>query len=333
MSDTPVFTDAIVVGHNVPQADYRLQKHARGEAGFVMCRSELMEFNHCPSRWRAGVENPDTKPTEWGTLLDCLLLEPATFEGRFIVAPAQYHTPGMECPRCHSITDDSKTCRKCKVERVAVVQSKDWNKLAEECAKWETEQKAAGKTIVSAENRQRAKFAAAQFFKDPEIKDFVAASARAVMVLAVYNDPETGLRIPVKILLDLVPRLSTLYGKMLGDFKTAATAHRRTWPRAVFNHDYAVQAALYMDIYTAATGEDRTDFAHVIQESCHPYWTAKRILTAEFLGLGRMLYRNALARYARAIATGVWEGFDDDAREHWNGWAFCAPEPWMLTAF
>ncbi len=48
--------------------------------------------------------------------------------------------------------------------------------------------------------------------------------------------------------------------------------------------------------------------------------------------LGRMKYQNALARYAKCIATGQWPDYDTDAHDHWQGWPFTHPEPWMLNA-
>ncbi len=162
---------------------------------------------------------------------------------------------------------------------------------------------------------------------------FLNDAARSVFVAAQYTDRATGLIIPVKILVDAAPHPAGEFAKMLGDVKTAASAHPGAWSRKVFEQKYHVQAALYLDVWASARpAEDRTDFAHLIQENYHPFQPAHRILSGEFIELGRMKYQNALARYAKCLASGIWPGYDDDQREHWNGWPFTHPEPWMLNA-
>ena len=92
--------------------------------------------------------------------------------------------------------------------------------------------------------------------------------------------------------------------------------------------NYHVQAALELDLYNSATGESRNEFRHVIQESYPPYQTGRRILTEEFIQMGRAKYTAALMLYAECLQTGEWHDYEKGAMI--NGWSFCAPTSWDL---
>jgi exodeoxyribonuclease VIII len=142
------------------------------------------------------------------------------------------------------------------------------------------------------------------------------------MCVSEYRDAETGIVVPVKILVDLAPRPETfMWGCCLGDLKTCQNAGK-SWARKVFELSYHVQAAFYLDVWEAATGEKRTEFFHVVQESFPPWEPARKILSAEFIELGRWRYQEALNRYAKCLSAGEWPGYGQDIVQ---------PEPWMLT--
>jgi hypothetical protein len=48
------FSNAKVVSHQTNPAKYHELGEGRGLPGFVMSRSELTEFYHCPRRWVRG---------------------------------------------------------------------------------------------------------------------------------------------------------------------------------------------------------------------------------------------------------------------------------------
>jgi hypothetical protein len=149
------------------------------------------------------------------------------------------------------------------------------------------------------------------------------------MATASYQDAETGIVVPLRILIDLLPAVDSDYGKAIADLKTCGSAAVRPWNRAVFDHGYYIQSALYLDVWTLATGEDRTDFLHIVQESYTPYQTEKRMLSAEFIELGRAKYVEALQKYCQCLKTGVWPGYEG-SRLDWRGWQLTEPEPWMV---
>ena len=134
---------------------------------------------------------------------------------------------------------------------------------------------------------------------------------------------------PLKILIDLKPAVDSPWGKSLCDLKTCTSAATRAWTRTVFDHSLHVQAALYLDVWTADTGEDRVDFLHIVQESFAPYETCRRMLSAEYIEIGRMKYLEALKQYCQCLKTGIWPSYGG-SRMDWNGWQLIEPEPWMV---
>ncbi len=273
-----------------------------------MSRGELMEFNRCPHRWLMGFKSDETKSTEWGSLLDCMALTPERFGDEFAVTPAEY-------PATPKRKDDP-------------IEMKPWNKNATYCKEWEDGQD--GKAIVKPDLLTEVKDAVKMLMADEQIKNLVAVSKSQIMVVGIFPDGETGLQIPVKGLLDLVPSVGSSYCKSIADLKTCATASPFPWTRAVFEHGYHVQAAFYLDLWTSATGEDRDTFLHVLQENYAPWEVGKRLLSQDFLELGRQTYVAALKRYCQCLSNNSWPGYDTEGKMVLNGWNLTSPEAWMI---
>lgn len=320
------FTAGKVVGPISDPAIYRNDNAKRGDPDFVMGRSSLMEFAWCPKRWIDGYESEETKATEWGDLIDCLFITPDQFRNRYAVQPATYPHDAMQCPVCKSVTD-SMSCKKCKTQRVPIRVDKEWNSNSETCAEWERAQE--GKTIVKHKLFQPACEAVKVLESDPDIKALRDCSQRQVMATGSYRDEKTSIVVPLGILIDLLPAKESKWGKALVDLKTTDSAAMSLWRKKVFKYNYDAQAALYLDLWTANTGEDRTDFLHIVQESYAPYQTEHRLMSAEFVAIGRSKYLRALEKYCECLKTGIWPGYDSDARQ-FDGWQIVEPEPWMV---
>lgn len=315
-------SDAVIVGDGVSCDIYLEQpifvmdnehtrRPKRGDADYVLSGSDLMEFANCPRRWINGYKDGGTKATEYGALLDCLLMDgpKAVFE-RFVILPETYVvTKGPDAG-----------------------ETKPWTFAATVCKEWRKEHNPLGKTEVKAATWGIAQTAANSLLADQQLKELFIYSRKQVMLTGVYDDKETGIRVPVKSLLDLVPPTPCGY---LVDLKTCNNAHPRAWKKHVFQFDYHTQAARHLDLWNAASGEQRNEFRHILQESVHPFEVAKRFLSSEFLALGRQTYVNALKRYAKALQTGIWEGYDtaDSSSDMLiDGWLMTSPEPWMIGA-
>lgn len=304
-------SEATIVGDGVSCETYLKQPDEvkRGDAGYVLSGSDLMEFANCPSRWIKGYKEEGTSATDYGSLLDCLLMDgvKAVFE-RFIILPEKY-----------------------VVEKGPDKgEEKPWTFAATVCKEWRKEHNPLGKTEIKSQLWGIAQDAASQLLSDPQLAELFSTSRKQVMLTGVYVDKETGIRVPVKSLLDLVPP-DVGY---LADLKTTNNAHPRAWKRKVYDMDYHVQAVRHMDLWNAASGEQRNEFKHVIQENIHPFEVAKRFLSSEFVAMGRLKYTQALQKYAQCIATNVWPGYDtaeSSADMVIDGWLMCSPEAWMVS--
>jgi hypothetical protein len=294
--------EAREVGDGITSDQYKEQPNGvqRGHPFYVLSGGDLAEFNNCPSKWLEGVEDEGTKSTDWGSLIDCLLMAPNELEERFVVPPENYPGPKGEL--------------------------KPWNFNATYCQEWKEEQ--GDKIIIKAEFMENAKHAANLVLHDPQIAEVFAASRKQVMLTGIYLDADTGLRIPVKALLDLAPQSG-----FLADLKTCRNAHKKAWKRQVYDCGYHEQAARHLDLWNAAHSDNRREFRHYIQENFKPYQTAKRILDPAFIKLGRDSYTMALKRYAKALKTKEWPDYDttgDLSDLVINGHLVTSPEAWMV---
>ncbi len=228
------------------------------------------------------------------------MLTPEQFESRYAIKPATY--------------PDRKTGEK-----------KPWNMNATFCREWAEEQ--GGREIISAGDLQEADAAIRSLRRDDIITDFLAASDCQVLLQGEYV-AANGIIVPVRCLMDFVPRSDSEFFKSLGDLKTTRNAAPMPWQRWCYQAGYYIQAAFDTDLYVAATGEDRNTWCFVLVENYEPYQTGKRILSQDFLELGRAEYRQHLENYAACLKAGKWPGYDD-SDESVDGWSIVAPEPFM----
>lgn len=321
-----------IISVNTPIATYLKEDAKRGDPNFVMSRSHLRQIALNPRRWLNGYgeDEPDTKATTWGSLVDCLLLQPDQFESCYAVTPAKYQTDSLKCPSCGSISD-AKKCRTCNIEREKTTVEKDWTKQSSHCQEWEEKQIASGKTPITSQLWKEATNAVNVLRNEPEIAELIDCSQKQVLVMGEWVDSATQLVVPVKGLLDLVPdKNHANWGKSLGDLKTSKTANPARWARECFDRGYDWQASWFLDLYIAATKEDRCEWVHVLQENYHPYETVTPIpmLSVEFVEMGRLKYQSALAKYCRCLKSGEWPGYSP--QDVMMGRQLIKPEAWMM---
>ena len=283
------FINCRIVGENVAHSQYAKQPDGvlRGDPKYVMSRGELIEFALCPEKWvNQPEEDDDTAASDWGSLIDCLITAPDRFESLFILCPATYI--------------NSK-------KQVA-----DWTMKSKTCREWVDDKRAKGLTVLTAEVKSNADAAVNVIRQRPELVELIRVSKKQVHVIAIWKDKKTGLEIPVQILLDLVPPADhPKFGKWLSDIKTARNGDPSNWARVVDDCGYDVQAALYRDVYCAATGEDRTDWLWAVQENIPPFHVVHPMMaaTSEFMQYGRIKYQSALAYYAECLSGGKWPSY------------------------
>lgn len=356
------FKNCRLVGVNVDAEKYHAQTAARGSKEFIISPSSLRAFAQCPeewkvtgdklAEWRAKLEaaedqktrqrlrrriaelEGDTTAKAWGSLLDCRLLTPQLFDTTYAVRPDTYETKILECPECGSVTE-KLICRKCKCEREEKVLALPWSGRAEECQEWTEKQEAAGLKIVTFDDCELADEAVARLMANPTTRKAIECSDKQVHVAGEWHD-RSGVVIPVQCLIDLAPRLDTEYvpsvemmwPKCLGDFKTCATADIREFPRRVRRFGWHIQAGFDLDLYCAATGEDRTDWLLICQKNFGVWQPFKRILDQNFIDLGRAQYRQMLSNYAWCVKNNRWPTHDD-VDEANCGFGPCVPDTFM----
>lgn len=303
MNDNPL-TNGRVVSLDYDAESYHRIGGKRGQRDYVMSHGGLRSFRGCPSRWLAGYESKDTDSREWGRLLDTVVLTPHRFRDRYAIKPLEYK--------------DSKTG-----------EMKPWNGNSNVCKEWIASH--SNRELISMDTWKQVEAAAKALKSDPRAADVLDHSHVQVYVACEFKDSATGITVPIKCLLDLVPkRQNAQWGKWLFDLKTSQGAGNGKWKRDVFNFGYHVQASFYCDAYESATGEDRPEFGHIVQESFEPWQVGRRMLGPSFLELGRQTYLHDLKVYCQCLKTGVWPDYDS-GQNTIEGFTMVEPEGWMVT--
>lgn len=283
------FKDGKIISVNTDPKVYHANKE-RGAKDFVMSRSDLMEFNRCPVRWRKGFAHKKTEDMEWGELLDATTLQPDSFSKLYAVTPELYPAEPKK--------------------KGDPVEEKPWNWNANYCKAWKQNVLAQGRFPVHYETMTEVLTARAALLDNPMIAELLNQSDRQVMCMATYHDEATGLDIAVKILIDICPHLdSQKYHACLADLKSGGSADPAKWEYHVDDFNLHAQAALYLDVYNAATDEERTSFLHPCQENYPPYHSELHLLDQTYIELGRMKYQQALKNYAKCLYTNEWPGY------------------------
>lgn len=289
-----MMVSATVIGDKVPYKVYSAQSPGvmRGHKDFAMSRGELMNFASNPRRWKDGYreEESDTDATKWGSMIECLAGLNGDFSELYAVAPETY--------------PDSKTG-----------EPKPWNWNATFCKDWREEQ--GEREVIKSDLQLKAEAAHEALRSNSDVCGLFDCSRKQVMVVGLWRDGTTGIEIPLRCLLDLVPsKDDPAWGKSLGDFKTARDGNPDSWDRVVNSSGYDIQAALSLMLYTKATGEDRTDWVWPVQENVHPYHVVSPMPSAsiEFLKWGRLKIESWLAEYARCLSSGNWPSYSTGNR-------------------
>jgi len=330
-----MFQNAKIIGKSVKQSEYQPQKFGRGERGFEMSSSALRMFDFCPSKWIHGFDPPPSYSLEYGSLLDCVVLTPEQMADRYAIQPETYETTGMECPNCKSVTD-SKKCSKCKCDRVEMKITKKWSGQSTTCAEWLAAQTAAGKEVCSAQELADAQAAAKRLFDDPIIGDYIRESDKQVWIAAEWHDGPTGLVVPVKCLVDLLPRHDSEFFDGAGDLKSTKCAKKLAWERFADNVGYNIQGAWNIDLVQAALPkEQRRKFAFILSENHHPWEPSREMMEDDneageggLMANSRAKYRRIMANYCQCLKHGKWPGYADTDEASEDGWNVWQQDPW-----
>lgn len=196
-----------------------------------------------------------------GSLVDALILEPSELED-FPVLPATYtNSKGKEMPFNMRSTS-------CKETYQAMID--------------------AGQTPIKAEQLAEARAIRDGVMDNTAAEKLLDDSQKQVAI--VWEDAETGILCK--------GRIDAQTPKALIDLKTTRSA--LLWPFSgdVVKFGYHVQAAMYLDGWTALNGGDaELDWYFITVENVAPYCCAVYHLDPESIQAGRIRYKMALQRY------------------------------------
>ena len=161
---------------------------------------------------------------------------------------------------------------------------------------WKADQREMGKMIATEEDI-RAASGCEQVFSEDYAQRFGGGYKTEVAVFGLIGATQ------IKGMIDLVPdNLDVLV-----DLKTTARIGSLfDISRTIISRGYHWQAALYLDLWNAATGENRTRFVICFIEVAEPYESAWVEVSPELIAAGRAGYMNALAKWQACCATGTW---------------------------
>lgn len=139
----------------------------------------------------------------------------------------------------------------------------------------------------------------------------VLAHPNAVKLLAngkpeqsvYWIDPDTG------VLCKCRPDYWRTDVRVLSDLKSTVDGSQSEFQRAIYNFNYHVQAAFYLDGVSIVTGERYEDFVFFCAEKQPPYAVSNYRISERAIAKGRELYKKALATYARCLETNTWPGY------------------------
>ena len=315
---------------------------------YVLSKSMLWEFRKNPRRW---FETPDIVPTKammFGNLVDVLTLTPQRFTSLYAVTPKTY--PATESEKVTVQKPWSMNAKYCKEwakeypedhkaknypatypaqeSRPKEVQ-KLWNWNANHCKEWRREREKEGKDAITPEEYAAGNEATKKLHLNDEFAAMMQNALRQCAFVAEIEEPESGMMVRVKCMLDIVPSNASPFCNAIVDLKEmAALNSRREIEAEVARRGYHFQGGLYRDVYNAATGEEREEFWLACQHPEPPNEVAVKPVDPDALLFGRTQYLRAIALWCRLVkvAPTSWPSPLDDI-EHFElpAWAYNEP--------
>jgi len=159
-----------------------------------------------------------------------------------------------------------------------------------------------GKIVVTQADLETLKWRVRNIWDHREAAEIL--SRCAFQVSFVWDDPDTGVRCKGRA------DLALKGGPEADDLKHAHNAEPGSFRRDVAKYGYQVQAAMYLDGLSCATGHTYDTFRFVLGEDVPPYCANVLPLGSASIAAGRASYSRWLYEYKRCVETGLWPGYD-----------------------
>jgi hypothetical protein len=168
-----------------------------------------------------------------------------------------------------------------------------------EAKAWRDEQIAAGKSVVTKDDLGRARNIEQCLRDHPQMIGLGSYASEVAVYGKIGSTQCRGM-------IDIVPEEE---GYHLVDLKTTSNIGTAAdVQRTILNRGYHWQAAMYLDLWNAATNEDRDKFMFIFVEVDAPHEIAILTLAPELIAHGRNEYLAAIKRYQNCLSTGIWPG-------------------------
>jgi hypothetical protein len=273
----------------ISPADY-FAPHKGNVEDRMVSKSLLWDFAANPLRWLLSPEREVTDSMKWGSLVDCLTLTPERFKDSYRVQPSTY------------LSKES-------VKKDAPMIEKPWNWNSNYCKQWRDELPA-GVECISELQMREADQASVALYKREEFREMMLNAQTQVGMRYDFGARLHGIdgfTVRAKGLIDIVPDINGDWGSYLADLKTTKTLDDiEQVERTIWNFGYYAQAALYLDMWYALSGEDRNKFVFIFQLSSPPYEVAVVELDENAIIAGREWYLGAVRKWAETVTTWRW---------------------------
>jgi len=314
------------IHHDLAPSTY-FAPQPEGKENWIVSKSMLWDFSKNPSRWLESPPKTITDSMRWGSLIDCITLTPDRFASSYALQPENYVSkPEGDIILTTAFEGEwnsrTKVCRDWKAEQEAagrIVMTPDqlaeaskeklWNWNSSTCQAWR-EALPRHVEIVDSYTLAEAEKAMRKLSARPEVFEMIQGARTQVAMRFDFPDQlhgVKGINVPAKGLIDVVPSLTGKWGSHLVDLKTTAKLDDLDQiEKTIFNFGYHGQAALYLDMWNALTGQDREGFVFIFQLSVAPYEVAVVELDPSAIVAGREWYLKAITKWAETVSSGKW---------------------------
>jgi exodeoxyribonuclease VIII len=172
-----------------------------------------------------------TQSMHFGSLVDCMVLEPKEFDKRYALQPSTY---------------DKEETRGRGANKETYTVTKPWNMNSNTCKEIASRLMESGKEIISSYDYERAILCRDSIMGNDEIRRSVENGKKQVSI--VWNEPHTGV---------LCKGRPDILGNHIDDLKCTEDASEESFSRIAGNFLYHVQAAAYQDGIQILTGEKK----------------------------------------------------------------------------
>jgi hypothetical protein len=162
-----------------------------------------------------------------------------------------------------------------------------------------------GKVLMRPVCWEMARQLADAMLNDDVLGPLLAEPGDVELSLAGHLQSKSGAKVLTKGRIDkLIPSMGVVL-----DLKTARSADPVAFAKAIYEHGYYRQAAVYCDLEETLRGWTPEEYVIGVVEKDEPYMVAVYVLDGEAIEAGRKEYRYLLDVYRECMESGKWPGY------------------------